>query len=57
MKTPKQLISDVLDLRPAETQAATLMSAGAWALNSSGLSLEKALASPSDKVADILYRA
>jgi len=57
MKTPKQTISDLLDLKPTETQPVTLMSAGAWALNSSGLSLEKALAAPSEDVAEILYRA
>jgi uroporphyrinogen decarboxylase len=33
------------------------MSAGAWALNSNGLTLEKALASPPEETADILYRA
>jgi uroporphyrinogen decarboxylase len=33
------------------------MSAGAWALNSSGLSLEKALDTPSEEVAELLFRA
>jgi len=53
----KQAISDLLDLKPTVTQPVTLMSAGAWALNSNGLSLEKALASPPEELAGILYRA
>jgi uroporphyrinogen decarboxylase len=53
----KQIIDNLLDLRPTSRVPATLMSAGAWALNSSGLSLEKALSEPPEKVAAILHSA
>ncbi|MDR1910212.1 MAG: uroporphyrinogen decarboxylase family protein [Spirochaetaceae bacterium] len=53
----RELIGDLLALKPTPRLPVTLMSAGAWALNSSGLSLEKALASPPEEVAEILYRA
>jgi uroporphyrinogen decarboxylase len=33
------------------------MSAGAWALNSNGMSLERGLSAPPEEVADVLYRA
>jgi uroporphyrinogen decarboxylase len=53
----RELIGNLLDLKPLPRQPAALMSAGAWALNSNGLSLEKALAAPAEEVAGILYRA
>jgi uroporphyrinogen decarboxylase len=53
----KQIIDALLSLQPTERMPATLMSAGAWALNSNGLSLEKALSAPSEEVAAVLYRA
>jgi uroporphyrinogen decarboxylase len=53
----KQIIDDLLELRPTPRVPATLMSAGAWALNSNGLSLEKALDTEPEKVAEILRRA
>ncbi|MDR2785317.1 MAG: uroporphyrinogen decarboxylase family protein [Treponema sp.] len=54
---PKEIIGGLLDLKQTPRQPVTLMSAGAWALNSNGLSLEKALGEPPEKLADILYRA
>ncbi|MDR1574573.1 MAG: uroporphyrinogen decarboxylase family protein [Treponema sp.] len=53
----KEIIAGLLDLKPTPRLPATLMSAGAWALNSSGLSLEKALAAPAEEAAEILFRA
>ncbi|GHV29997.1 hypothetical protein AGMMS4952_16400 [Spirochaetia bacterium] len=53
----KQIIEALLELKPTPRQPASLMSAGAWALNSNGVSLEKALAQPPEQTADILYRA
>ncbi|MDR2394850.1 MAG: uroporphyrinogen decarboxylase [Treponema sp.] len=53
----KEIITNLLDLRPTPRLPATLMSAGAWALNSNGLSLEKALVTPAEEAAEILYRA
>ncbi|AEF82644.1 uroporphyrinogen decarboxylase family protein [Leadbettera azotonutricia] len=53
----KEIIQNLLELKPTPRQPATLMSAGAWALNSNGLSLERALAAPVEETADILYRA
>jgi uroporphyrinogen decarboxylase len=57
MMNSKQIIETLLELKPTPRQGATLMSAGAWALNSNGLSLEQALAAPPEHTADILYRA
>ena len=54
---PKEIITGLLDLKPTPRLPASLMSAGAWALNSNGLSLEKALAAPAEEAAEILYRA
>lgn len=54
---PKEIITSLLELKPTPRIPATLMSAGAWALNSNSLSLEKALAAPAEEVAEILYRA
>jgi uroporphyrinogen decarboxylase len=53
----KTIIDNLLDLKATPRVPAALMSAGAWALNSNGLSLEKALNSPPEEVAEILYRA
>jgi uroporphyrinogen decarboxylase len=53
----KEIIGSLLDLRPTPRLPVTLMSAGAWALNSNGLSLEKALAAPAEDVAEVLYNA
>jgi uroporphyrinogen decarboxylase len=53
----KKIISDMLELKRVSRQPVTLMSAGAWALNSSGQSLEKALAAPPGETAEILYSA
>jgi uroporphyrinogen decarboxylase len=53
----KEIITELLALRQTPRQPVTLMSAGAWALNSNGLSLEKALSEDPEKVAEILYRA
>ena len=53
----KKLIQNALELKPVPALPATLMSAGAWALNSNGLSLEQALAAPPETVAEVLYRA
>jgi uroporphyrinogen decarboxylase len=53
----KQIIDGLLELRPTPRVPATLMSAGAWALNSNGLSLEKALDTEPEKVAETLFRA
>jgi uroporphyrinogen decarboxylase len=53
----KELIQNLLELKPTPRQPVSLMSAGAWALNSNGLSLERALAAPPEETADILYRA
>ncbi|MDR2741955.1 MAG: uroporphyrinogen decarboxylase, partial [Treponema sp.] len=54
---PKEIIDKLLELKPTPRLPVTLMSAGAWALNSSGLSLEKALATPAEEVAEVLYKA
>ncbi|MDR3123180.1 MAG: uroporphyrinogen decarboxylase family protein [Treponema sp.] len=53
----KQIIDDLLELRPTQRVPATLMSAGAWALNSNGLSLEQALNTDPEEVAEILFGA
>jgi uroporphyrinogen decarboxylase len=53
----KEIITALLDLKPVPRLPATLMSAGAWALNSSGLSLERALSTLEEEVAEVLYRA
>jgi uroporphyrinogen decarboxylase len=53
----RELIQQVLELKPTPRLPVTLMSGGAWALNSNGLSLEQALTSPAETVADVLYRA
>jgi uroporphyrinogen decarboxylase len=57
MMNAKEIVKNVLELKPTPRQGATLMSAGAWALNSNGVSLEKALADPPEETAEILYRA
>jgi uroporphyrinogen decarboxylase len=53
----KQIITNLLELKPNPRVPAALMSAGAWALNSNGVSLENALNSPPEEIAEILYRA
>jgi uroporphyrinogen decarboxylase len=53
----RQIIDGLLELRPTPRVPASLMSAGAWALNSNGLSLEKALDTEPEEVAEILSRA
>jgi uroporphyrinogen decarboxylase len=53
----KETITALLELKPTERAPVSLMSAGAWALNSHGLSLENALAAPPEQTADILYRS
>ncbi|MDR2177510.1 MAG: uroporphyrinogen decarboxylase family protein [Treponema sp.] len=53
----KEIVGNMLDLKQTPRQPVALMSAGAWALNSSGQSLEKALATPVEETAEILYRA
>ena len=53
----KELIQNVLELQPVARLPVTLMSAGAWALNSNGLSLEQALSAPPEAVAEVLYNA
>jgi uroporphyrinogen decarboxylase len=53
----KETIDALLSLKKTERLPATLMSAGAWALNSNGLTLEQALSAPSPETADILYKA
>jgi uroporphyrinogen decarboxylase len=53
----KEIIDALLELKPTERAPVSLMSAGAWALNSHGLSLEKALAAPTEDVAEILYQS
>jgi uroporphyrinogen decarboxylase len=53
----KEIIGGMLDLKQVPRQPVTLMSAGAWALNSNGQTLEKALAAPPEETAEILYRA
>jgi hypothetical protein len=53
----KEIIDTMLTLKEVPRQPAVLMSAGAWALNSNGLSLEKALEMEHGTVADVLYRA
>ncbi|MDR1932193.1 MAG: uroporphyrinogen decarboxylase family protein [Spirochaetales bacterium] len=55
--TSKQVIQNTVELKPAERQAVTVFSGGAWALNSNGLSLEKALAARPEDVAEILFRS
>jgi uroporphyrinogen decarboxylase len=52
----KEIIANAIELKPTERQPVTIFSGGAWALNTNGLSLEKALAAPPEQVADILYR-
>jgi uroporphyrinogen decarboxylase len=47
----------LLELKATPRQGATLMSAGAWALNSNGQTLENTLSAPADKTAEILYRS
>jgi uroporphyrinogen decarboxylase len=53
----KEIIGGLLELKQVPRQPATLMSAGAWALNSNGLTLEKALAVPPEETAEVLYNA
>jgi uroporphyrinogen decarboxylase len=53
----KEIISGLLELKQVPRHPAALMSAGAWALNSNGQTLEKALAAPPEETADILYNA
>ncbi|MDR1253281.1 MAG: uroporphyrinogen decarboxylase family protein [Treponema sp.] len=55
--TGKEIIGAALKLQAAPRCPVTLMSGGAWALNSAGISLEKALASPPEKIAAVLYGA
>ncbi|MDR2343531.1 MAG: uroporphyrinogen decarboxylase family protein [Spirochaetaceae bacterium] len=54
---PKEIITGLLDLRETPRLPVSLLSGGAWALNSSGLSMEKALSENPEKVAEILYGA
>ncbi|MDR1930243.1 MAG: uroporphyrinogen decarboxylase family protein [Treponema sp.] len=51
-----ELIQNVLALKPTERQPVSVFSGGAWALSSGGLSLERALASPPETTAELLYR-
>jgi uroporphyrinogen decarboxylase len=53
----KEIIQNTLALKSTPRQPVTVFSGGAWALTSNGLSLEKALATEPEKVADILYNA
>jgi uroporphyrinogen decarboxylase len=53
----KEIIQNTLELKNTPRQPVTVFSGGAWALTSSGLSLEKALATEPEKVADILFNA
>jgi uroporphyrinogen decarboxylase len=53
----KEIIGNLLELKETPRLPVTLMSAGAWALNSNGQSLEKALSAPPEETAEILYRA
>jgi uroporphyrinogen decarboxylase len=55
--TPKQRIQKTIALEPVDRQPVALMSAGAWALNSNGQTLENTLSAPADKTAEILYRS
>ncbi|MDR3170206.1 MAG: uroporphyrinogen decarboxylase family protein [Treponema sp.] len=55
--TSKQIIADTLALQPTPRQAVTVFSGGAWALTSSGFSLEKALSSQAETIANVLYDA
>ncbi|MDR2782642.1 MAG: uroporphyrinogen decarboxylase family protein [Treponema sp.] len=55
--TGKEIIGAAIKLQAVPRCPATLMSAGAWALNSAGISLEKALSSDPEKIAAVLYEA
>jgi len=54
--TGREIFQNALELKPTDRQPVSVFSGGAWALTSNGLSLEKALASPPEKAAEILYR-
>jgi uroporphyrinogen decarboxylase len=53
----KEIITELLELRETPRQPVSLLSGGAWALNSAGISLEQALSEDTEKVAETLYRA
>ncbi|MDR1903550.1 MAG: uroporphyrinogen decarboxylase family protein [Treponema sp.] len=53
----KEIFKNVLDLRFTERLPVAVESGGAWALNTSGLTLQKAIEAEPEAIADILYRA
>lgn len=53
----KEIIENVVALKPLSRPAVSLLSGGAWALNKSGLSLENALNGKPEQMAEILGNA
>jgi uroporphyrinogen decarboxylase len=53
----KEIITGLLELRETPRLPVSLLSGGAWALNSAGITLEQALSEDTEKVAETLYRA
>jgi uroporphyrinogen decarboxylase len=53
----KDIFRDALALKPTERLPVAIESGGAWALNTSGLTLEKALDIGPEQAAEVLYKA
>jgi uroporphyrinogen decarboxylase len=54
---PREIFAAALALKPAERLPVAVESGGAWALHTSGLTLEKALGLGAAEIAEILYNA
>jgi uroporphyrinogen decarboxylase len=53
----KEIIGNLLDLKETPRLPVSLLSGGPWALNSNGMTLERALTVPPEETAGILYDA
>jgi uroporphyrinogen decarboxylase len=53
----KEIITELLELRKTPRLPVSLLSGGAWALNSAGITMEQALSEDTEKIAETLYRA
>ena len=53
----REIITGLLELRETPRLPVSLLSGGAWALNSAGITLEQALSEDTEKVAETLYGA
>lgn len=54
MVTSKEIVRDLIELKPTRRLPASLLSAGAWTLNQSGLTLERALDAEPEQFAQVL---